>query len=90
MVMSVSKGTGKEWETKARDPGSWGASSRGKDGGRLVMGPQTLGKRQGDTKLQADLRLPVLGDTWSIFQGYREREIIKLSYQGFQETVGVI
>lgn len=57
---------------------------------RLVTGPQTLGQRQGNTKLPADLRWPVLGDTRSIFQGYREREIIKLSYQGFQETVGVI
>ena len=54
------------------------------------MGPQTLGQRQGNTKLPTDLRLPALGDTRSIFQGYRELEIIKLSYQGFQETVGVI
>lgn len=29
-------------------------------------------------------------DRESMFQGYKEGEVIQLNYQGFQETVGVI
>ena len=84
------RGNMRRMRNQGQGPGELGSLRQRRGWARLVMGPQTLGRRQGNTKLRADLGWTVLGDTRSIFQGYRERKIIKLSYQGFQETVGVI
>lgn len=48
------------------------------------------GQGQGNLTMPTDRRSLVRGDTCSIFPGCEEREIIKPSYQGFREAVGVI
>lgn len=63
------------------------APSGAEDGDRVGIRSWSAGQGQKSSSCQ---RSPVPGDTGGTFQGYKEQEITKQSYQGFQETVGVI